>query len=197
MDAYKTKIGHGTGGSVLPRHHIKSNDLTLLIESIDRWDRFLSRVFIIPMAGHMTAEILEKISLEDTEHYLDVKIQISQCLKTIQSAELERKFDEMCGGIRKATYHHISTTLPNLTDNARSLIELAHRDDPLFGESVPSLEWADSPDLELSQEYKDCLVLERKQLKSEVMRQRSSVRSQIVSLKKEINDNLYPRPTQH
>ncbi|MGI9317379.1 MAG: hypothetical protein ACR2QW_08625 [bacterium] len=196
MDAFqKAQVEPSAGHQELPRHHVDVNDLALLLDAINYWDQFLDRVFIVPTAENMSADILEQMSLEDAEYYLDVKIQLSQCLRTVQGRELKQRFEDMCGRIRKATYHHISTTLPQFADNSRSLLELAHKDDRNLSDSgVSKLDWVPSPDLVMSQEYKDCLVLERKQLKSEAIRQRSLVKSQIVRLIKEIRGNFFPQP---
>jgi len=175
--------------------HSAVNDFALLIDAINRWDRFLDRVFVIPGTGYISADELSQMSLEDTEHYLDVKIQLSQCIRTLEGAVPEKKFEDICGGIRKATYQHISATLRNLSDNRRSLIELAHKDDHPFAESsVSAVAWMPSADLEMSLEYKDCLVQERNQLKSDVIRQRSKAKSLIVRLLQEVRTNFYARP---
>jgi len=158
------------GHQVLFRDHIDANDLALLIDATNRWDQFLDKVFVTPTAGNMDADILEQISLEDTEHYLDVKIHLSRCLRTVESAALKQKFEDICGRIRKVTLHHISTTLPQLVDNSRSLKEL---------------------ELKHDRKHKDGLMLERKNLVSEFIRQQSEVKSQIARLIKEVRRNFY------
>lgn len=192
---YKAEVENGTGHQALSRYQIDINQLTLLNDAINHWDQFLDKVFIIPTTGKLTTDILDLKSLEDTEHYLDVKIQLSQCLKTLQSAELEQKFEDICGAIRKTTYHQISTNLPQFADNSRSLVELAQKNDRIITDGDDSKSgWMPSPDLEVSQEYKDCLVQERRQLKSDIIRQRSKVKSLIERLKKEVNRSFYSGP---
>lgn len=191
----KTEVESGTEHQVLSRYQIDVNQLTLLHRVISRWDQFLGELFIIPTPRSLTADAINLMSLEDTEHYLDVKIQLSQCLTVVQSVELEQKFENICGAIRKATYHQISTNLPQFADNSRSLVELAQKNDRTVTDSdVLKLGWMPSPDLEVSQEYKDCLVQERRQLKSDFIRQRSKVQSLIERLKKEVNRSFYSRP---
>ena len=169
---------------------ISEKDLTHLSDAIRSWDQFLLKIFTIPVASKLTNDVLNQMSLEDTEHYLDVKIQLSHCLSAFQDAALEQKFDEMCGEIRKLTYHYTSTILPNLIDNSRSLIELAHKDDHHWSSGIVDMDWIHSPELEVSQEYKDCLVLQRKQLKSEIVRQHSKIKSQFSGLKKDIRESF-------
>lgn len=190
----KAGVENGTGHQVLSRYQIDVNQLALLRGAISRWDQFLGKLFIVPTPRSLTADAINLMSLEDTEHYLDVKIQLSQCLTVVQSVELEQKFENICGAIRKATYHQISTNLPQFADNSRSLVELAQKDDRIITDNdVSKLGWMRSPDLEVSQEYKDCLVQERRQLKSDFIRQRSKVNSLIERLKKEINRSFYSR----
>ncbi|MGI9317621.1 MAG: radical SAM protein [bacterium] len=175
----------------LPRYQIDADDLTLLLDAIKRWDQFLGRIFITPTANNMGSDVLEQMSLEDTEYYLDLKIKLSQCLKTAQDEALNHKLEDICGRIRKITYHHISITLPQLVDNSHSLLELALKDDRISSKSLVSqADWTSSPDLEMSQEYKDCLLLEGKQLQSEITRQRSIVKSQIAHLVREVRRNF-------
>ncbi len=190
---YNAKLQDGSDHHALARCPVDTDKLTLLQYAIRQWDHFLARVFIIPTTEILNADTLDQMSLEDTEHYLDVKIQLSQCLRRVQNPALERKFDDICSKIRKATYHHISTILPNFADNRRSLVELARKNNQaVFEGNVSNMKWMSSPDLELSQEYKECLVLERKQLKLDLVRQRSLVRSLLEHLKKEVNKSLIP-----
>lgn len=193
MDAVEDlRIEEDAGRSLPPRNRIEARDLTLLVDAIKRWDEFLQKVYVVPTAEYLTADVLEQLSLEDTEFYLDVKIQLTQCVRAVNDATLKEKLEDVCGRIRNETYHHITSTLPQLADNSRSLIELAHQDGRvLSGEGVYKLDWVPSPDLMMSQEYKDCLVQERKQLKAEIIRQRAKVKSQIVRLLKIIREKLH------
>ena len=196
MDAMENlTINSATEQPALPKYRVEAGDLTLLVDAIHRWEKFLEKVFIVPTAEYLTADVLEQLSLEDTEFYLDVKIQLTQCARGVKDATLKEKLEDVCGRIRNETYHHISSILPQLADNSRSLIELAHQDGRvLSGEGVYKLDWVPSPDLLMSQEYKDCLVQERKQLKAEIKRQRAKVKSQIVRLLKMIRGNFYVLP---
>lgn len=193
MDAVEDlRIEEDAGRSLPSRNRIEARDLTLLVDAIKRWDEFLQKVYVVPTAEYLTADVLEQLSLEDTEFYLDVKIQLTQCVRAVNDATLKEKLEDVCGRIRNETYHHITSTLPQLADNSRSLIELAHQDGRvLSGEGVYKLDWVPSPDLMMSQEYKDCLVQERKQLKAEIIRQRAKVKSQIVRLLKIIREKLH------
>jgi hypothetical protein len=191
----KAEIENGTEHQVLSRYQIDVNQLSLLHRAISRWDQFLGELFIIPASHNLTADAINLMSLEDTDHYLEVKIQLFQCLTVVQSAELEQKFENICGAIRKITYHQISTNLPRFADNRRGLVELAQKNDRIITDSdVSNLGRMPSPDLGVSQEYKDCLVQERRQLKSDFIRQRSMVKSLIERLKKKVNRRFYSRP---
>ena len=195
MDAIDNlKVKDEARQSELARYQVEAGDLSLLVDAIHRWDKFLEKVYVVPTVEYLTSDVLEQLSLEDTEFYLDVKIQLTQCFRSLRDTSLKEKFEDICGRIRNLTYHHISSTLPQLADNSRSLIELAHQDGKILpGEGVYKLDWVPSPDLLMSQEYKDCLVQERKQLKSEIVRQRSKVKSQITRLLKLIRENLLVR----
>jgi hypothetical protein len=185
---YNAEVQDGSNRQDMARYPVDTDKLRQLHYAVRQWDHFLAQVFIIPTTEILTADDLDLMSLEDTEHYLDVKIQLSQCLRQAKDPALELKFDGICAKIRKATYHHISTILSNFADNRRSLVELARKNNQVIVDgSVSNMHWMSSPDLELSEEYKECLVLERKQLKLDLVRQRSVVRSLIGHLKREIN----------
>ena len=191
----KAEVENGTEHEVLSRYQIDVNQLALLHHAISRWDQFLGELFIIPAPRNLTADAINLMSLEDTDHYLEVKIQLFQCLTVVQSSELEHEFENICGAIRKATYHHISTNLPRFADNSRGLVELSQKNDRIITDSdVSKLGWMPSPDLAVSQEYKDCLVQERRQLKSDFIRLRSKVKSLIEHLKKKANRRFYSLP---
>ena len=177
---------------------VSEDDLALLNNAVDRWDRFLRMLFSMPSKADISNEILERMSLEDADLYLDLKIQLAQCLKSTKDTGIEQKFVDICGEIRKSTYHHISTTLPNLADNNRSLMELAHNDDHvLANQDDNDMDWLASPALETSVEYKDCLVQERKQLKIEFVRKQARARVLFSDLRKEIESmfRVNPNPT--
>ena len=185
----RVKLPDISGQPLSPRHQVDVSDLAVLIVAINRWDRFLDGVFFQPVKGLLTDEIIEELSLEDSQHYLDVQIQLSQCLRNIDDPELVQRFEEICRGIKKSSYQLISTTLRNLADNKRSLVELGNKDEhKLHTVDKTTGQWLHAADLEVSIEYKDCLLQQRKQLKKEVVGQKSSLKSQVLNLKGALRD---------
>lgn len=178
---------HDADYQELSRYHFDTNDLDPLLDAINRWDQFLDRVFIVPTVESVTSDMLEQISLEDTEHYLDVKIHLTQCLRTLQDTAQKQKIVDMCEGIRKVTLHHISTNMPQLVDNFHSATEPAHKDAQDFSDNGDSeLDSTQLSELKTGQESKDFLMAKRKQLESEMTRDRNEVKSRITRFIEEV-----------
>ena len=191
----KTEIEREDRHRVVTGFLVDTKDLTLFVDAIIRWEQFINKIFTYPTKGSLSTDLLERLALEDTEHYLDIKIQLSQCMRMADEVVLQHKLEDICETIRKSTYHHVSTVLPHLAENNRSLIELANKgEQSVFGKSLSKYELLSSPDLEISQEYKDCLVLQHKQLKTEMEKQGRKVKTQVLHLKKVVKESFH---TQH
>jgi hypothetical protein len=162
---------------------VNVSDLVLLREAISRWRMFLMGLFPPPSTREMDSDQLDHLSMEDTERYLDARIQASRCLGGAHDTIPEREFEALFNEIRKGTYHYITGVLPDLCENSRSLMVSAQYHDIL--ESVDGTGdsgWVSLHELDDSLEYKDCLISQRKQLKSEMIRQRSRVTHQFSRL---------------
>ena len=166
-----------TNISVLP---VESGDLVLLQEAISRWRLFLIGLFPPPSTRDLRDERLEKLSMEDTERFLDVRIQVSRCLGSAQETILEQEFESLLNDIRRGTSHYVCRILPDLSENSRSLLASAQRNESM--KSADDSGWVFVHELDDSLEYKDCLISQRKQLKSEMVRQRSRVMNQFSRL---------------
>ncbi|MBX2870436.1 MAG: hypothetical protein KTR18_17270 [Acidiferrobacterales bacterium] len=185
----RVKAPEVSGQPLSPRYQVDVSDLAVLIVAINRWDRFLDGVFFKPVKGILTDEMIEELSLEDSQHYLDVQIQLSQCLRNVNDPELVQHFETICREVKKSSYQLISTTLRNLADNKRSLVELGNKDEHVLQTIDKTTgQWLHAADLEVSLEYKDCLLQQRKQLKSEMVGQKSNLKSQVVKLKDKLRD---------
>jgi len=187
------KINQPFDPAAIAGTRVDVNEFAHLIVAINRWDKFLDRVFLVPINGKLTEEVLEKLSLEDSQYYLDLQIQLSQCLSKVENDKLMGSLEEICRSIKKESYKLISTTLKNLVDNKHSLLELGHKDEHLTssGTNSPRKTLVGQPDLEVSLEYKDCLLEQRKQLKLEIAGQKSEIKSQITRLKTALRTNFY------
>jgi radical SAM enzyme (TIGR01210 family) len=178
---------HDNEYPMLSKYRFDSNDLDHLLDAINRWDQFLDRVFFVPAVENMTSDMLEQISLEDTEHYLDVKVHLTQCLRTVQDVAQKQNIVDMCESIRKVTLHYISTTLPQLVDIIHCVIEPAHNAAQTFyGTGVSEAGPVPNPGLETDQQSEGLPILKRKQLESEMIRDRNKVKSRITRFIEEV-----------
>ena len=110
---------HHTAG-----YPVKPSDLEELNASIEKWSQFLRHVFLGSSLGYISEEDIEQLSLEDTERYLDVKIQLSRCFSSVQDDILANRLETICNDIRKNSYKFISATLPVLNENSRHMVEM-------------------------------------------------------------------------
>ncbi len=118
------KAVYGVNSHHTAGYPVKSKDLETLNGSIEKWSQFLRHVFLGSSLGYVSEEDLEHLSLEDTELYLDVKIQLSRCLSSVQDDILANRLEMICNDIRKNSYKFITTTLPVLNENSRHLVEM-------------------------------------------------------------------------
>lgn len=176
-----------TSISVLP---VDTGDLSLLQEAISRWRLFLVGLFPPPRTRDLREERLDKLSMEDTERFLDVKIQISRCLGSARETILEQEFESLLNDIRRGTSHYVCRVLPDLCENSRSLLASAQRNELM--KSPGDAGWVFVHELDDSLEYKDCLISQRKQLKSEMARQRSRVIHQFIRLDQMVRRSFRP-----
>ena len=98
---------------------VKSSDLDSLNGAIERWSKFLRSVFLGSSVGYVAPEKLHQMSLEDTEFYLDVKIQLSQCMAGVQDDILANRLEMICKDSRKNSYRFLSNTMPMLNENPK------------------------------------------------------------------------------
>ena len=164
---------------------VNAGDLALLREAISRWRLFLMGLFPPPSTRDLDEERLDQMSMEDTERYLDVRVQAFRCIGAVQDSILERELEALLNDIRKETYHYVTGILPDLCENSRTLLATALRNE--HGEADEPVEsddsgWVSLHDLDDSVEYKDCLISQRKQLKSEMVRHRSRMLHQFSRL---------------
>ena len=182
-------IGTVSGPATLT---VSEADVSQLREVIDRWERFLDIVFSHPSTRKMDQDVLERLSMEDAERYLDVKIQLSQCIGSSGNESLQAYFDDRFNAIRRLTYRYITKDLPALCDNSRNLMALARgRAQPAGpGQSNESTDNGSGVDPGLR--YKDGLVLRRQKLKTRISRQQAEVSQKIQDLRKVIAEQLQP-----
>ena len=172
---------------------VAEGDLAQLHDVIDRWERFLDIVFSHPSTRKMDADMLERLSMEDAERYLDVKIQLSQCLGSSGNEALQEAFDERFNAIRRVTYRYITKDLPALCENSRSLIALARgRGQPENAESSTETGGFSTGSMDPGLRYKDGLVLRRQKLKTRISLQQSEVSEQLADLRSVIGKQLQP-----
>ena len=190
--AASNKAVYGINSFHASGYPVKPNDLEALNEAIERWGQFLRHVFLGSSLGYVTKENLDQLSLEDTELYLDVKIQLSQCMASVQDDILANRLEMICNDIRKNSYKFISTTLPMLNENSRNMVEMKHHtgfmktgtDKSVFVSASPS-------DLDTGDDYRESIVLRRKQIMAVINRQHRDVIHQLAQIKSKISSNLY------
>jgi hypothetical protein len=186
------KAVYGVNSFHTSGYPVKSDDLESLNEAIERWGQFLRHVFLGSSLGYVTKENLDQLSLEDTELYLDVKIQLSQCMGSVQDDILANRLEMICNDIRKNSYKFISTTLPMLNENSRNMVELKHQTALIRTESDKSLYvGGTTSDLDSSVDYQESIALRRKQIMAAINRQHRDVIHQLAQLKSKITSNLY------
>ncbi len=157
-------------------HAVPADSLRQLESSIRAWREYLLVLFPPPSTRDLTEDALSRIEMVDTEHYLDTRIQVSQCLVAVRDSELEKLFEEALGGLRRVSSHYFHRILPDICDNNRSLLASVHHDH--IAEHADDSGWVDPHVLEDSVEYKDCLISQRKQLKTAMVRHRARVANQ-------------------
>ncbi len=101
-----------------PFHAIKSRDLESLKDAIERWSAFLHHVFLNAGQKSISQEDLQQIALEDTELYLDIKIELSTCMNSVEDDNVANQLEMLCNAIRKNSYNFIAMVLPKLNGSS-------------------------------------------------------------------------------
>lgn len=171
---------------------VSEAELSQLREVIDRWERFLDIVFSHPSTRKMDQDVFERLSMEDAERYLDVKIQLSQCIGAAGNESLQAHFDDRFNAIRRLTYRYITKDLPALCDNSRNLMALARGRAQSEGPDQSNESAATGAGVDPGLRYKDGLVLRRQKLKTRISRQQAEVLQKIQDLRKVIAEQLQP-----
>ncbi len=168
---------------------VRSSDLESLNEAIGRWGQFLRNIFLNSSVGYIAEENLQKLSLEDTELYLDVKIQLSQCMANVQDDILANRLEMICNEIRKNSYRFLSNTLPMLNENSRQMVESKHQAGFLRTESSRNLTTGGR--FNSSAEQDSDLASRRKKIMTQVNRQHRDVIHNLAQLNHKIGEELY------
>lgn len=181
----------GSAAAGLP---ISAEDSRLLSDAIQRWKRFLLSLFAVTSTRGLDDDRLDSLSIEDTERYLDVRIRLTSCLGAGGDRELEAEFDRLLGNIRKCAYHFTTVVLPNLRENSRSLLlAAAHHESQREQNPEFTPEMVVPKELDDSNEYKDCLVTERRQLKSEIFRHQARLVHLMSELERTVENSFNVR----
>ncbi len=160
---------------------INSKELESLKNSVESWGEFLRNVFLSSTQGYISNEAAAEIALRDTELYLDVKIQLSQCMGSVTDQGPVREIDQVCSEIRKISYNFVAVTIPKLSDNSRQLVEMKQN---------PALHQSESIDSPSSLAHQDDLTINRKQVMTQVQRQHREVIRQLYRLNRKIGSTL-------
>ncbi len=168
---------------------VKSGDLDALNSAIERWSQFLRHAFLGSSIGFITPENLQQLSLEDTELYLDVKIQLSQCMVGVQDDIMANRLEMICNDIRKNSYRFLTNTLPMLSENSRQIVESKHHTGFLKDQANRNL--GTGGRLDDSAEKDSDLAGTRKQIMALINRQHRDVIHNLAKLNHKISENLY------
>ena len=168
---------------------VKSSDLESLNGAIERWSKFLRSVFLGSSVGYVAPEKLHQMSLEDTEFYLDVKIQLSQCMAGVQDDILANRLEMICNDIRKNSYRFLSNTMPMLNENSRLMVENKHQTGLIKSQSNKVLSSGGRIDSDVEQDSD--LSARRKKIMVLVNRQHRDVIHNLAQLNHKISENLY------
>lgn len=170
---------------------ISAEDSQMLSDAIQRWKRFLLSLFAVTSTRGLDEDRLDQLSIEDTERYLDVRIRLVSNLGSHGDADLAGEFESLLGNIRKCTYHFTTVVLPNLRENSHSLLlAAAHHESNRDNATERGLDLIAPDGLDNSNEYMDCLVLERRQLKSEIFRHQARLVHLLSELERAVERNF-------
>ena len=169
---------------------VKAGDLDALNSAIERWSQFLRHAFLGSSIGYITPENLQQLSLEDTELYHDVKIQLSQCMVGVQDDIMANRLEMICNDIRKNSYRFLTNTLPMLSDNSRQIVESKHHTGFLKNQANRNL-GVTGGRIDDSAEKDTDLAGPRKQIMALINRQHRDVIHNLAKLNHKISENLY------
>lgn len=169
---------------------VKSGDLEALNGAIETWSRFLRHVFLGSSVGYIAPENMQQLSLEDTELYLDVKIQLSQCMAGVQDDILANRLEMICNDIRKNSYRFLTNTLPMLSENSRHIVESKHHTGFLKNEANQTVAMTVGR-LDDGGDHDTDLAATRKQIMALINRQHRDVIHNLAKLSHKISENLY------
>jgi len=190
--AATNKAVYGVNSFHTSGYPVKPDDLQSLNESIERWGQFLRHIFLGSSVGYVNTEVLEQYTLEDTELYLDVKIQLSQAMASVQDDILANRLEMICNEIRKNSYKLISSTLPMLNENSRNLVELKDNSGLIKTQSDKTLYvGATRRSVNGGSDHQEGLSLRRKQIMAVINRQHRDVIQNLAQLSSKINSGLY------
>ena len=190
--AVTNKAVYGVNSFHTSGYPIKGDDLASLNRAIEHWEQFLRHVFLGSSLGYVTRENLQQLTLEDTELYLDVKIQLSQCMVPVQDDILANRLEMICNDIRKNSYRFVSTTLPMLSENSRTLVEIKHQHGLLKTDGDKSLYvGGNTATIQVGVDEKESATYRRKQIMAAINRQHRDVIFLLTELKNKISTSLY------
>ena len=189
--AATNKAVYGINSFQSAGYAVKSDELESLQGSLERWGQFLRNIFLGSSLGYVSRDSLDQLALEDTELYLDVKIQLSQAMSGIQDDILANRMEMICNAIRKNSYQFLTTSLPALNDNSRQMVERKNQTGLLRTQSEKALFVSASSSTSAGGEQETELSIERRQIMSTINRQHRDVIHQLAELNKKIANNLY------
>lgn len=186
------KAVYGVNSFQSSGYAVKSDELESLQASLDRWGQFLRNIFLGSSLGYVSKDSLDQLALEDTELYLDVKIQLSQVLSSIQDDILANRLEMICNTIRKNSYQFLTTSLPLLNDNSRRMVERKNQSGFLRSGNDKAASFATGGGAGVHGDLnQDELPGQRKQVMSTINRQHRDVIHNLAELNKKISNNLY------
>lgn len=190
--AATNKAVYGSNSFHTSGYPVKPADLEALNASIERWSQFLRHVFLGSSLGYVSEDDLEQLALEDTELYLDVKIQLSRCMSSVQDDILANRLEMICNDIRKNSYKFVTTTLPVLNENSRNLVELKNNTGLVktMGQSM-LVTGTPNNSMDAAGEYQQNLSMQRKKVMAMINRQHRDVIHSLAQLNTKISNNLY------
>lgn len=186
------KAVYGVNSFQTSGYAVKSDDLESLQNSLDRWGQFLRNVFLGSARGYINQDSLDQLALEDTELYLDVKIQLSQILSSIQDDILANRLEMICNTIRKNSYQFLTTSLQVLNNNSRQMVEHKNQSGLLKTETNRPL-YVNTTGVGApgTDEEQNEIAVRRKQIMLTINRQHRDVIHHLAQLNKKISNNLY------